>query len=170
AAPPAAPPPRAAPPRHGRLRRSPPPAPSRRPRPADRAAAPAAPCRETDTAAWRYSAPQAAGLRPRGTGGASRLPRRARARRAVARRPAAATAPTRHPPARQPRRSLSSSSAWTRSGLSSSTGRSGSSPSFFIRAGAVLIVNFLMSSFGVTSLHLRGIDTGAPGRGRTLYG
>src|SRR5437762_12603661 len=61
-------PPRAAAPAQRGPLPSPPPAPSQRPRPADRAAAPAAPCRETDTAAWRYSAPRAAGLRPRGTG------------------------------------------------------------------------------------------------------
>ncbi len=39
-----------------------------------------------------------------------------------------------------------------------------------MRAGAFTIVNFRISSLGVTSLHASGIDTGAPGKGRALKG
>ena len=61
-------------------------------------------------------------------------------------------------------------SAAARSGTTSSTSTSGSALSFLNRSGAVLMVCFLMSSRLFTSRHARGIDTGAPGSGRTLNG
>ena len=39
-----------------------------------------------------------------------------------------------------------------------------------MRAGTVLIVNARMSSLGVTSRQESGVETGAPGSGRTLNG
>src|SRR5690349_15900123 len=46
----------------------------------------------------------------------------------------------------------------------------GSRPMLCIRSIAVLIVNFLGSSVSFTSSHTSGIETVAPGRGRTLKG
>ena len=56
------------------------------------------------------------------------------------------------------------------SGASVSTGSIGSVFSFLSRASMFAMVNSRGSSFGVTSLHSSGVDTGAPGSGRTLKG
>src|SRR5437870_2655173 len=61
-------------------------------------------------------------------------------------------------------------STWGRSGLSSSTGASGSRPSCCMRAAAVLMVNFPGSRRALTSFHSSGMETVAPGSGRTLNG
>src|SRR5687767_11501287 len=57
-----------------------------------------------------------------------------------------------------------------KSGFASITGDTGSLPSISIRSIAVLIVNARGSSASFTSSHVRGIDTDAPGSGRTLNG
>src|SRR5262249_19601458 len=64
--------------------------------------------------------------------------------------------------------SASFASAPWRSGFISRTGASGSSRSFFIRAGALFSVNFLGSSLPFTSLQRSGMDTVPPGTGRAL--
>jgi len=66
--------------------------------------------------------------------------------------------------------SSSAASAAPKSGVRSSTTRSGSSPRRRMRCTAFAMVNRPMSSDLVTSRQRSGIDTGAPGNGRTLKG
>ena len=66
--------------------------------------------------------------------------------------------------------SVSRSNTAGKSGFSVSTSRIGSSFIRAIRLGAFLIVNLSAWSLPFTSLHLSGIDTGAPGSGRTHNG
>ena len=67
-------------------------------------------------------------------------------------------------------RSASLSSTPARSGCTVSTSRTGSCPSFSIRPIALWIVNADTSSPAFTSPHKSGMETGAPGRERTLNG
>src|SRR5205814_10380888 len=91
------PPPRAAAPVRGALLRRQRPAPPRRPARGDRAGWPAAPCRETDSAASPRHARRARARWFRERGGAFPPPRRGRARTAGTRRAGAAAGPTHGP-------------------------------------------------------------------------
>ena len=57
-----------------------------------------------------------------------------------------------------------------KSGFASSTGAHGSAPRRSIRSSALRIVNVFGSSVSFTSSYSSGIDTVAPGSGRTLNG